>query len=311
MLWVKKTPDGDIEVNVEKAILAIQERKDESRQKTKRLRREKYRIEKDTESMILIAGDRCFKIVAFKEAENPTALLREEYDTKLEAEKMKILEQAEKEVAEFKQFAESTLKQSESEILQLKERLKDAAVMPEITYEHAKAGLSVVRGRLGGLFWMYRTVYIPEFLGDNKLNPSIIKRMITPIIILIETSRGNQVVSISTRTLTLDYFRHYHRSNSHTSTPGSDCWGSWYWNQRFETPDDVLKIAQTASNVLSTINPRSIACRKPRGLPRLATLEENLIRNTAEVKTLEESANTQRVAQAVQIASRRGGWSIR
>lgn len=152
----------------------------------------------------------------------------------------------------------------------LKDKLAAVVSMPDVTFSHAQKGLSVVKGgRAGQLLWLVRRVYWPKFVDRRPIKPAYVKKMITPVIIMVTTD-SNRVVGVTTRQIgNLNYFRHYHQSSP-------DCWGQWSWPPEWRTPDDILKIADDAISVLENINSRSLAIRSPEGLPRFRTLQRNL-----------------------------------
>jgi len=161
----------------------------------------------------------------------------------------------------------------------LKNKYKNTAMMPSITRDHFKKGLSVVKGsNHGELEWLFRTNYKPKFMviyedgsaytGSKKERYAIPARMVNrldrPIFIKIIT-KGDQITSIQTLDPeTMMDFSHYH----------TNCWGRWesWKNKRWNSPNDILVIMKEAEGVLETINQGSIATRAPSDMPKFATL---------------------------------------
>jgi len=153
----------------------------------------------------------------------------------------------------------------------LDERLRTLVSLPDIQYTHATKGLSISKGSSGNnLSWFVRRVFNPKFVDGKPLKDAIVKKMITPIIIQIDT-RDDKVTRVSTKQLmNLQYFEHYHQSNP-------DCWGNWHPAATWSTPDDIIAIADEAISVLENVNSMSLAMRTPRGLPRFTTLRRNIV----------------------------------
>jgi hypothetical protein len=306
-MWIRETPDG-LEVNVSAAMAEIDQLGGRHKKKLKEMRKNKLEESQDY-SLVLKIDDRYFKLVGVEEAPSMKDLLKDDYDKRFEEENHKIAAELESVVEEYKQYASKILKQGEDEINKLKLKLSTSVIMPEITYAHAKAGLSLAKGEGGRTLWLYHTVYAPQYYGEEPINPVLVRKMVTPIIILI-TTRDDDILSVETRTLGLEYFRHYHRSGSERSRHvGSDCWGGWAHPKKFTTTDDILKCAKEAANVLVTINPNSLASRSPKGLPRESTIQQNLMRS----KTAGEIplSKTQERAGMEQVITARGGWTAR
>jgi len=81
------------------------------------------------------------------------------------------------------------------------------------------------------------------------------------------------MVSIGQNLLIIDLLKHEHY---HQNDP--DCWGDWKpGEEKFEGPNDAIRIARKAEALLEYINAHSIAKNSPRGLPRLSTVKNHLI----------------------------------
>ena len=315
-MWIKETPEG-LHVDIEGFMAEVGKYHGDTDKKFKTVEEESIDIgDINGESLIFKVAGRYFNLVAVKETSNIDEILKENYEEKLSSEKERILAKCNAAVEEFKAYTKHVLEVGEQEISELQRRLRNSSPMPEISYAHAKAGLSVVKGENGNMIWLFRTVYNPQYVEDRQLSKSMVKKLLTPMIIMI-TTRKEEIIGVETKTLALEAFRHYHRlsAGSRRRSPGGDCWGNWKWARtKFSTPDDILRIAREASNVLSTINPRSIATRDPVGLPRFQTVESHIIRlvdstdlspNTATISVAQERAGLHGLQEA-----RGGGWNV-
>jgi hypothetical protein len=180
----------------------------------------------------------------------------------------------------------------------LEKKLHDNFQMPDINFTHARAGISVVKGEgKNRLVWLIRAVYKPTHVGESEIEPAYVKKMTTPIIILITTEK-DVVISVSTAKVgDLSLFDHYHQLNP-------DCWGQWKWKKTWSTPDDLLDIARQAQGVLSKINLLSIAHNNPIGLPKLYILKRHLIQPKEEKKEVKPD----KVYERMSVNSLNSGW---
>lgn len=283
-MWLRETADG-LEIDIDGVMKEIEHRRVNASKRLKKVKEDQpsFDIREEDDNVILKAGGKYFKMITVQKSSNIEDLLKEDYERKLNLEKERILAECKASVDEFKQYAEHALSEGQEEIRVLRDRLRNSAIMPEINFEHAKLGLSVTKGGSGQLIWLYRTVFNPVTLDGEPLDQNIIKKMISPMIIMIVTEQ-NKVVMTETKTLTLERFRHYHRHGSaNNRTPGSDCWGAWKPSGKtWETADDIIKIAREAANVLSNINSHSLATHAPKGLPRVSTVRDHIIRYSIE-----------------------------
>ena len=312
-MFIRETPDGLV-VDIEGAMGEMEKRRINSHKRIKKNRETTSVVQsqENEEMMVLRVGtNRYFKLISVDEAPGFNDLIKEDYDRQLAAEKERITAESKSSIDEFMLYAQSTLDQAQEEINKIQRKLKAANLMPEINYAHAKAGLSVVKGTEGSLLWLFNTVYNPQFVDQRPLSSSIIKKMLTPIIIMI-TTRDSNVVTVETKTLGLDPFRHYHRNGSDSRrTPSSDCWGQWKHEKQWKTPEDILSIAKEASNVLANINSRSLACSNPIGLPRYSTVESHIVART-QAPAPEQVLNPTQIRSGLDaVVERRGGWTAR
>lgn len=210
--------------------------------------------------------------------------IREEYKEKLAGILSKLKQVIIEKMDQSKEMIDIIRRDYEEKEQQLKSKLNEIVPMPNINFEHARRGLSVVKGnREEELIWLVRRVYWPKYVDRKPIKPGYIKKMITPIIVLIITV-GKHIRGVSTRQLgNLDYFAHYHQSSP-------DCWGNWEYPKTWSTPEDILDVANQAVVVLENINSMSLAIRSPRGLPRFRTLERNVVdERVAEIRDPQSS----------------------
>lgn len=143
----------------------------------------------------------------------------------------------------------------------LVDKIQSSNVMPQITWSQAERGLSVIPTK-DGVGWLVRKTYWPKFLDNKVIDPKFQKKMITNVIVYIET-QGKKVVNVTVRKLAgLGTFDHYHRN----------CWGNWTWQKSVDGAEDILAMADQAMAVLERVNSMSVAVRNPIGLPRIDTL---------------------------------------
>ena len=152
----------------------------------------------------------------------------------------------------------------------LKDQMKQAGNLPKIDVSHARKGLSVYSINHDELLWLVLRTYNPKYLDFKPLNDRIVNRMIKHMRIRIRT-KGQNVAMVSTVNIDdLNYFPHYHQVSP-------DCWGDWKYAEKWETPDDIIAIANEATAVLENINSWSLGNQRPSGLPMIGTIRRNVI----------------------------------
>ncbi len=213
--------------------------------------------------------------------------IREEFKQKLSKKLEVIKKKINVKLNQMSDFVTTIREEYEQKEAGLQQQLRNAISMPDVTEIHAKKGLSVVRG--GGkdnLIWLVQGVYWPKYVNHVPIEPDYSTKMITPIIIMIKTS-DRRITNVSVRKpIGLKRFSHYH------SFTDSECWGQWKYSDRtWETPDDVIRVAQEAQVVLENVNAKSPGRENPQGLPRLNTLQNHLVKNK---KKLEQADINQR-----------------
>lgn len=196
--------------------------------------------------------------------------VREELKQKMTKKLQSIKTHINSKITEMSSFVTEIRRSYEQKERKLDNKLRDSKLMPDVKYKHAQRGLSVIQGRgKDEYIWLVQAIYWPKFVNKQKIKRDYQKKLITPIIVMVETA-GNKVTSVSTRQpIGLEFFQHYHQSNP-------DCWGSWSYPREWRTPDDILQIGGQVQGVLETINTGSIANPSPRGLPRKATVVRHL-----------------------------------
>lgn len=196
--------------------------------------------------------------------------IKEEYKKKLNDQLGRIKTAVQSKVSEMVTFISTIREDYEKKEIELKKRLDSAQIMPSISADHMRKGLSVGPGaRKNELYWFVRGVYWPKFVDYNPIDPRYAKKLVTPIVIQIITE-NDIVKSVTTKTpIGLKTFSHYHQAEP-------DCWGKWRHKPNWKTADDILAIAHEAQAVLENVNSASIAKRNPVGLPTFQVLERHI-----------------------------------
>lgn len=234
------------------------------------------------EGMTIRIGGRVVKLEITEEVTLPEDELRAEMAEKFTAKLQSIKSVLNEKMSEMSYMVEQNRQDAEEKERALQRRLAEANLMPDITYDQAKRGLSVVKGGQGRssdeadvLTWLYQGVYWPKYVDGNPIDPKYSKRMISPVTIAI-TTVGKRVTEVTVRqTIGLGKFNHYHRMGA------GDCWGEWSYANSWETPADILSIGQRALAVLENVNSASPGDQSPAGLPRLSTLRNHVLRGEA------------------------------
>ena len=174
----------------------------------------------------------------------------------------------------------------------LVDKISSSNIMPQITFDQATRGLSVIPVR-NGIGWIVRRTYWPKFVDTNVIDSKFQTKMITNVAIYIETE-GEKIRNISIKKLIgFDDFDHYHRG----------CWGNWKWQgYKCKSAEDMLSMADDAMAVLERVNTMSIANRNPRGLPKLETLLKHTVRRSeiVDITTGSVGRNLERTVSVVE-----------
>jgi hypothetical protein len=243
-----------------------------------------------TDGITIRCGNKVLKLEIAEEQESSIEdEVREEFREKLRNNLQQIKQRLNTKISEMVDFTNQIREEAERKERELKNQLARAIPMPEVYFNHAENGLSVVRGRSKNcLVWLVQGIYRPLFVDDKRIEPRYAKKMITPIIIMIKTE-GKYVKEVSThKPLGLSLFQHYHQSNP-------DCWGDWNWNRTWSKPEDVINIAKQAEAVLEKINTGSIAMNDPNGLPRLESLKRHIVKTNSKAKKEKMNTNMSRI----------------
>lgn len=221
-----------------------------------------------------------FKDLQVIEEEDLEEKMRAEFRDKLNQQQQRIREKINTKVNQLLTMHQQKQNELERKERSLAAKYSNAAMMPDITYDHAKKGLMVVRnpGKNDELLWLFRGRYQCKFFLKSRskkakaIDKTLRRRLVKDIIIRIKT-RGTQVVQVSTHNPDAEMtpFWHYHKMSS-----TSDCWGTWKNASSWSDPNDIIHIAKDALAVLETINEGSVAKDNPNGLPRLDTVREHL-----------------------------------
>ncbi|KFZ26295.1 MAG: hypothetical protein KQ78_01468 [Candidatus Izimaplasma bacterium HR2] len=230
-----------------------------------------------SEGMTIRIGGKVVKLEITEEVSLPEDEIRAEYSAKLTEKLQRIKEALNEKMSEMTYMVEQNRQDFEEKEKELQERLASANIMPEISYDHAKAGLSLVKQHshhdgADVLTWLFQGVYWPKYVDGNPINPKYAKRMISPVTMEIVTKKDRIVRVVVRKTIGLSKFEHYHSMDS-----SSDCWGQWEFPKRWNSPDDILSCARDALAVLENVNTTSPGNRNPSGLPRLSTLEQHIL----------------------------------
>ena len=200
--------------------------------------------------------------------------IREEFRIRLREKLQEIKNRLNQKVTEIVETTSRIRIEAERKEQDLKRKLQRAHPMPDIFLDHAKRGISCVKGQgRDEIIWLVNGIYWPKFYDGKRIEPKYSKKLLTQIVIMIHT-KGDLITGVSTRQLLgLEYFNHYHQQNP-------DCWGHWKYPSHWKTADDLIKVARDAEAVLQNVNPHSIADQAPRGLPRKSTLSRHLTSET-------------------------------
>lgn len=231
--------------------------------------------------------------------------IKDEFRQKLNEQQKKIKEKINSKINEITEYHHQMRMEYRRKEKDLKQILAKSSPMPDVDYSHAQQGLSVVKGGAKDrLIWFVQGVYWPKTLDHVQIDPKFSKKMISNVVYMIETT-SNVVTKVSTKKpIGLDYFNHYHQSKP-------DCWGKWRHASRWNTPNDIIKIAREAEAVLENINSGSIAEQNPRGLPRSSTLKRHLVESKKPSKIGPLNQTTRRSGITEQVRRDDGEvWSL-
>ena len=204
--------------------------------------------------------------------------IREEYRLKLRGKLQEIKTRLNDKINDVVQMTSRVRQEAEQKEREMKEKLRRLKAMPDISWEQAKQGVSVVQGETRDeICFLIRGIYYPKFVNERNIDPTYAKKLIAPIIFFFRTING-RITGFSTRKpQDLAYFPHYHQQRP-------DCWGDFKYEKRFRNVDQLIAIKNEAEAVLENVNTHSIATSNPRGLPRKATLLRHVVGTSTAVK---------------------------
>jgi hypothetical protein len=238
--------------------------------------------EMETSGLSLNLGGKTFRFseVEVIEDENLEEKIRTEFRAKLNSQQQRIREKINTKINQLLTIHQQKQNEFDRKERSLQAKYNNAAMMPDITYDHAKKGLMVVKGSDNNhdeLHWLLRGRYqVKFFLKSRAKKAKAIKRdlrarLIKDIIVKVKT-KGSSIIGVSTHSpnATMSSFPHYHQMTH------GDCWGSWKHPSSWSSPDDIIRCAKDALAVLETINEGSVAKDNPAGLPRVETVKNGL-----------------------------------
>jgi len=246
-----------------------------------------------TEGITIRSGKRLVKLQVVLDQEiSIEDDIREEFRIKLRDKLQEIKDRINQKISEMVEMTNRVRVEAERKENDLKEQLRRATPMPDITLDYAKKGISVVKGRERGEYiWLVQGMYSPKTVDRKPIDPRYAKKLMTNIVFVIRT-KDNNVVEVSSRQPSnLEYFEHYHQARP-------DCWGSWKYPSKWSSLDDLIRIARAAEAVMENINTMSIANSTPRGLPRRASLDKHVrnVRGAAAGEAIMQAGDTQPAA---------------
>ena len=166
-----------------------------------------------TETVTLRLGDTLYELVPKKgQPLDIEEQIRKEFEDKLSDKRNKIKDTIKSKMNEVSAMVSSFQDEFERKEKQLKDTLAKAAPMPDVTWEHAKKGLSIVKGNgRGEIIWLLKRTYNPIYLDHMNIEPLYVKKLMTNIYLKI-TTRDKQIIDVSTHYMnSLEYFEHYHQ----------------------------------------------------------------------------------------------------
>lgn len=235
-----------------------------------------------TEGLSLNFGGKTFRFkdLDIVEEKSLEEKIRGEFRGKLNTQQQRIRDKINTKINQLLTMHQQKQNELDRKERQLQDKYNNAAMMPDITYTHAKKGLMVVKneGSHDELLWLFRGKYQCKYFKKTRarkpksIAADLRRRLVKDIVLRIRT-KGKQIVEVSTHNpdANMTAFWHYHKMSSE-----SDCWGQWNHPERYDSPDDIIYCAKDALAVLETINEGSVAKDNPRGLPRLETVKNHL-----------------------------------
>lgn len=238
--------------------------------------------EMETSGLSLNLGGKTFRFSGIEVIadENLEEKIRTEFRAKLNSQQQRIREKINTKINQLITIHQQKQNEFDRKERSLQAKYNNAAMMPDITYAHAKKGLMVIKGSTSDhdeLHWLLRGRYQVKFFKKSRakkakaIKRDLRARLIKDIIVKVKT-KGSGIIGVSTHNpnATMSAFSHYHQMTH------GDCWGTWKHPSSWSSPDDIIACAKDALAVLETINEGSVAKDNPSGLPRVETVKNGL-----------------------------------
>lgn len=238
--------------------------------------------ETESNSLFIQIGDKTFELKPTNKSSDVEDLIKAEMKEKISDKLIQMGKNIAEKLQEMSQAIQRYKTELNDKISEYEEKINDASIMPDVNLDHARLGLSIVKGnRPGSIIYLVRGLYWPKTISlddvERKIKSNLSRRMMTPVIFYIEVDNADIVMEVSTRKLgNLSYFPHYHQNED-----GGDCWGTWHHPRKCSSPLDAIQIARKAERILENIDSYSTTTKKPVGLPRLDTIR-NMVDNENE-----------------------------
>jgi hypothetical protein len=143
----------------------------------------------ELDGLTVRAGNKVLKLeVVSEEPLDIEEEIRKEYRDKL-IEKLNIIKKhINDKINSMSDFVSRIRFEYERKEEELTRKLHEAKLMPDVSVEDAKKGLSVVKGTgQDEYIWLVQGIYWPKTLDQEYIDPKYQKKMITPIGCLVET----------------------------------------------------------------------------------------------------------------------------
>jgi len=257
-----------------------------------------------TEGITIRSGKRLVKLQVVLDQEiSVEDDIREEFRVKLRDKLQEIKDRINQKISEMVEMTNRVRIEADRKENDLKEQLRKATPMPDITLEYAKKGISVVKGRdRGEYIWLVQGMYAPKTVDRKPIDPRYAKKLMTNIVFVIRTKDKNVIELSSRYPSNLEYFEHYHQAKP-------DCWGNWNYHITWNTLDDLIKLARSAEAIMENVNTLSMANSNPRGMPRRNSLEKH-VRNIRGVAAGESYVEASPVPRTGPRAGAEDIWSL-
>jgi len=96
--------------------------------------------------------------------------IREEYKTKIKEKLNIIKDKVSEKMIEMSNFVNQLKIEYESKEERLKRKLNEAVIMPNVGLDHAREGLSIIKGqRENEIIWLVNGIYWPKFVNNRPI----------------------------------------------------------------------------------------------------------------------------------------------